>query len=46
MPIMFGGIQIGVLAACVVLFVPIGMAGYHLSRKKQDVFLVGPFLLH
>uniref|UniRef100_A0A6N2LZ83 Uncharacterized protein n=1 Tax=Salix viminalis TaxID=40686 RepID=A0A6N2LZ83_SALVM len=35
---MFGGIQIGVLAACVVLFVPMGMAGYHLSRNKMLFF--------
>ena len=38
MPIMFGGIQIGVLTACVVLFVPMGMAGYHLSRNKMFFF--------
>jgi hypothetical protein len=38
MPIMFGGIRIGVLAACVVLFVPMGMAGYHLSRNKMLFF--------
>ncbi|XP_011038337.1 PREDICTED: uncharacterized protein LOC105135244 [Populus euphratica] len=38
MLIMLGGIQIGVLAACVVLFVPMGMAGYHLSRNRMLFF--------
>lgn len=38
MPVMLGGIQFGVLAACVVLFVPMGMAGYHLSRNKMLFF--------
>ncbi|KAJ4831634.1 hypothetical protein Tsubulata_024414 [Turnera subulata] len=35
---MLGGIQFGILAACVVLFVPMGMAGYHLSRNKMLFF--------
>ncbi|EEF35799.1 protein ALTERED XYLOGLUCAN 9 [Ricinus communis] len=35
---MFGGVQLGVLAACVVLFVPMGMAGWHLSRNKMLFF--------
>ncbi|XP_072962685.1 protein ALTERED XYLOGLUCAN 9 [Typha angustifolia] len=30
--------QLGVFAACVVLFVPMGMAGYHLSRNKMLFF--------
>jgi len=38
MLIMLGGVQIGVLAACVVLFVPMGMAGYHLSRNRMLFF--------
>lgn len=33
-----GGIQLGVLAACVVLFVPMAMAGWHLSRNKTLFF--------
>lgn len=35
---MLGGIQLGVLAACVVLFVPMVMAGWHLSRNKMLFF--------
>ncbi|RVW98309.1 hypothetical protein CK203_034315 [Vitis vinifera] len=35
---MVGGVQLGVLAACVVLFVPMGMAGWHLSRNKMLFF--------
>lgn len=35
---MFGAIQLGVMAACVVLFVPMGMAGWHLSRNKMLFF--------
>ncbi|XP_010558659.1 PREDICTED: uncharacterized protein LOC104827223 [Tarenaya hassleriana] len=31
---MLGAIHFGVLAACVVLFVPMAMAGWHLSRHK------------
>ncbi|WOK98841.1 hypothetical protein Cni_G07553 [Canna indica] len=30
--------QLGALAACVVLFVPLGMAGWHLSRNKVLFF--------
>lgn len=30
--------QVGVLAACVVLFVPMGLAGWHLSRNKVLFF--------
>ncbi|XP_071735368.1 protein ALTERED XYLOGLUCAN 9-like [Rutidosis leptorrhynchoides] len=30
----FGAIQLGLMAACIVLFVPMGMAGWHLSRNK------------
>ncbi|KAK9118021.1 hypothetical protein Scep_016114 [Stephania cephalantha] len=35
---MVGAVQFGVLAACVVLFVPMGLAGYHLSRNKMLFF--------
>ncbi|KAG2715286.1 hypothetical protein I3843_03G071700 [Carya illinoinensis] len=35
---MFGAIQLGLMAACVVLFVPMGMAGWHLSRNKMLFF--------
>ncbi|KAK8963676.1 hypothetical protein KSP40_PGU000482 [Platanthera guangdongensis] len=35
---MVAAAQIGVLAACVVLFVPMGMAGWHLSRNKMLFF--------
>lgn len=35
---MFGAVQLGLLAACVVLFVPMGMAGWHLSRNKMLFF--------
>ncbi|XP_021888049.1 uncharacterized protein LOC110807276 [Carica papaya] len=35
---MLGAIQFGVLAACIVLFVPMGMAGWHLSRNKMLFF--------
>ncbi|XP_057959660.1 protein ALTERED XYLOGLUCAN 9 [Malania oleifera] len=35
---MFGAVQFGVMAACVVLFVPMGMAGWHLSRNKMLFF--------
>ncbi|XP_010923826.2 LOW QUALITY PROTEIN: protein ALTERED XYLOGLUCAN 9 [Elaeis guineensis] len=35
---MVGAVQVGVLAACVVLFVPMGMAGWHLSRNKMLFF--------
>uniref|UniRef100_A0A1D1YLH7 CAS1 domain-containing protein 1 n=1 Tax=Anthurium amnicola TaxID=1678845 RepID=A0A1D1YLH7_9ARAE len=35
---MVGAVQFGVLVACVVLFVPMGMAGWHLSRNKMLFF--------
>ncbi|XP_058098167.1 protein ALTERED XYLOGLUCAN 9 [Magnolia sinica] len=35
---MMGALQFGILAACVVLFVPMGMAGWHLSRNKMLFF--------
>lgn len=35
---MVAAAQLGVLAACVVLFVPMGMAGWHLSRNKMLFF--------
>ncbi|WCJ25136.1 Protein ALTERED XYLOGLUCAN 9 [Euphorbia peplus] len=35
---MLGGVQLGLLAACIVLFVPMGMAGWHLSRNKMLFF--------
>ncbi|GAV61760.1 PC-Esterase domain-containing protein [Cephalotus follicularis] len=35
---MFGAVQVGLLAACIVLFVPMGMAGWHLSRNKMLFF--------
>ncbi|KAK2986860.1 hypothetical protein RJ640_009594 [Escallonia rubra] len=35
---MFGAVQLGLLAACIVLFVPMGMAGWHLSRNKVLFF--------
>lgn len=35
---MVGAVQYGALAACVVLFVPMVMAGWHLSRNKMLFF--------
>lgn len=35
---MLGAVQFGVLAACIVLFVPMGLAGWHLSRNKMLFF--------
>ncbi|XP_010263129.1 PREDICTED: uncharacterized protein LOC104601483 [Nelumbo nucifera] len=35
---MLGALQFGVLAASIVLFVPMGMAGWHLSRNKMLFF--------
>ncbi|KAL5701588.1 hypothetical protein ACHQM5_026909 [Ranunculus cassubicifolius] len=35
---MVGAIQFGVLAACIVLFVPMVLAGWHLSRNKMLFF--------
>lgn len=34
----FGAVQLGIIAACIVLFVPMGMAGWHLSRNKVLFF--------
>ncbi|KAI3722959.1 hypothetical protein L2E82_34199 [Cichorium intybus] len=34
----FGAVQLGIMAACVVLFVPMVMAGWHLSRNKVLFF--------
>ncbi|KAL5998544.1 hypothetical protein ACLOJK_009487 [Asimina triloba] len=33
-----GAVQFGIFAACVVLFLPMGMAGWHLSRNKMLFF--------
>ncbi|RAL43598.1 hypothetical protein DM860_017341 [Cuscuta australis] len=41
---MFGAVQIGIMAACVVLFVPLGMAGWHLSRNKMLFFSCALFI--
>ncbi|KAL0923421.1 hypothetical protein M5K25_007477 [Dendrobium thyrsiflorum] len=35
---MVAAAQLGALAACIVLFVPMGMAGWHLSRNKMLFF--------
>ncbi|GKV20321.1 hypothetical protein SLEP1_g30466 [Rubroshorea leprosula] len=35
---MIGAVQLGVLAACVVVLVPMAMAGWHLSRNKMLFF--------
>lgn len=35
---MIGAVQLGVVAACIVLLVPMGMAGWHLSRNKMLFF--------
>ncbi|KAB2612271.1 hypothetical protein D8674_034587 [Pyrus ussuriensis x Pyrus communis] len=35
---MIGAVPFGLLAACVVVLVPMAMAGYHLSRKKMLFF--------
>ncbi|OVA01525.1 PC-Esterase [Macleaya cordata] len=35
---MLGTVQFGALAACIVLFVPMGLTGYHLSRNKMLFF--------
>lgn len=35
---MIGAVQLGVIAACIVLLVPMGMAGWHLSRNKMLFF--------
>ncbi|XP_051114718.1 protein ALTERED XYLOGLUCAN 9 [Andrographis paniculata] len=41
---MIGAVQLGLLAACVVLFVPMGMAGWHLSRNKMLFFSCALFI--
>ncbi|KAK3218694.1 hypothetical protein Dsin_012664 [Dipteronia sinensis] len=41
---MIGGVQLGLLAACVVLFVPMFMAGWHLSRNKMLFFSCALFI--
>ncbi|GMI63421.1 ALTERED XYLOGLUCAN 9 [Hibiscus trionum] len=38
MLMMLGAVQLGVAAACVVVLVPMGMAGWHLSRNKMLFF--------
>ncbi|GMH11288.1 hypothetical protein Nepgr_013129 [Nepenthes gracilis] len=35
---MIGTVQLGLLAACVVVLVPMGLAGWHLSRNKMLFF--------
>ncbi|KAF6144561.1 hypothetical protein GIB67_006053 [Kingdonia uniflora] len=35
---MFGAVQFGIFAAFIVLFVPMGLAGWHLSRNKMLFF--------
>ncbi|KAF3633849.1 putative Alpha-expansin 13 precursor [Capsicum annuum] len=41
---MWGVIQLGVLAAFLVLFVPVGMAGWHLSRNRMLFFSCAIFI--
>ncbi|KAL2504429.1 hypothetical protein Adt_20050 [Abeliophyllum distichum] len=41
---MFGAVQFGLLAAGIVLFVPMGMAGWHLSRNKMLFFSCALFI--
>ncbi|KAJ4974330.1 hypothetical protein NE237_007504 [Protea cynaroides] len=41
---MVGGVPFGVFAACIVLFVPMGLAGWHLSRNKM-LFFSGAFFI-
>ncbi|PIM98512.1 N-acetylneuraminate 7-O(or 9-O)-acetyltransferase [Handroanthus impetiginosus] len=41
---MSGAVQLGLLAACIVLFVPMGMAGWHLSRNKMLFFSCALFI--
>ncbi|KAL8047009.1 hypothetical protein ABFX02_08G210600 [Erythranthe guttata] len=41
---MIGAVHIGLLAACVVLFVPMAMAGWHLSRNKMLFFSCALFI--
>ncbi|GLJ39293.1 hypothetical protein SUGI_0801840 [Cryptomeria japonica] len=39
-----GAVHAGVLAACIVLFVPMGMAGWHLSRNRMLFFSATLFI--
>ncbi|KAL6511966.1 hypothetical protein OROGR_021563 [Orobanche gracilis] len=41
---MTGAVQLGLFAACIVIFVPIGMAGWHLSRNKILFFICALFI--
>ncbi|KAL3629130.1 hypothetical protein CASFOL_026352 [Castilleja foliolosa] len=41
---MIGAVQLGLLAACIVLFVPMAMAGWHLSRNKMLFFSCALFI--
>ncbi|KAL6552921.1 hypothetical protein OROGR_006763 [Orobanche gracilis] len=41
---MTGAVQLGLLAACIVMFVPMGMAGWHLSRNKMLFFSCALFI--
>ncbi|KAF3791232.1 hypothetical protein EJ110_NYTH07708 [Nymphaea thermarum] len=41
---MVGALQIGILAACLVVFVPMGMAGWHLSRNRLLFFSCALFI--
>nr|XP_018629453.1 uncharacterized protein LOC104105542 [Nicotiana tomentosiformis] len=41
---MWGAVQLGLLAAFLVLFVPIGIAGWHLSRNKMLFFSCALFI--
>ncbi|XWS46464.1 hypothetical protein CRYUN_Cryun14cG0069300 [Craigia yunnanensis] len=38
MMMMLGSVQLGAVAACLVVLVPMGMAGWHLSRNKMLFF--------
>ena len=41
---MVGGVQVGILAACIVLFLPMWMAGWHLSRNRVLFFSAALFI--
>ncbi|KAG8383693.1 hypothetical protein BUALT_Bualt04G0040500 [Buddleja alternifolia] len=41
---LLGAVQLGLLAACIVLFVPMAMAGWHLSRNKMLFFSCALFI--
>ncbi|KAL3624305.1 hypothetical protein CASFOL_033121 [Castilleja foliolosa] len=41
---MLGAVQLGLFAACIVLFVPMAMAGFHLSRNKMLFFSCALFI--